>query len=51
MTYGRGTAIEFVSRPADAVRSLKCAAELKVLSEAEVADATTENARALFSLL
>jgi TatD DNase family protein len=48
--YARGREGEFKSSPADVVRSLKGAASLKGLSEAEIAAATTENARKLFGL-
>jgi TatD DNase family protein len=48
VVYARGRAGEFKSAPVDVVRSLKCAATLKGVSEAEIADATTENAKRLF---
>jgi TatD DNase family protein len=47
VTYARGREGEFKAAPADVVRSLKGAAEIKGLSEEEVAEATTENARRL----
>ena len=50
VTYGRGSAHEFVASPADVRRSLKVAAELKGLSEEEIAAATTENAARLFGI-
>ena len=50
VVYGRGREGEFRSSPADAVRSLKGAAELKGLSEAEMALRTTENAGRLFGI-
>jgi len=50
VVYARGREGEFTASPADAVRSLKEAAGLKGLSEAEVAEATTENARRLFGI-
>jgi TatD DNase family protein len=50
VTYARGREGEFKATPADAARSLKGAAELKGLSEAELAQITTENARRLFEL-
>jgi TatD DNase family protein len=50
VVYGRGRAGEFTSSPADAARSLKGAAALKDLSEAEMAEATTRNARRLFGI-
>jgi TatD DNase family protein len=49
VVYTRGREGEFKATPADAARSLKGAAALKGLSEAEMAAATTENARKLFS--
>ncbi|MBN1161337.1 MAG: TatD family hydrolase [Dehalococcoidales bacterium] len=51
VVYARGRAGEFKSSPADAVRSLKGAAELNRLSEAEVAARTTENAGRLFGII
>jgi TatD DNase family protein len=48
--YARGREGEFKAGPADAVRSLSGAAALKGLSEAELASATTENAKRLFGL-
>ena len=50
VVYGRGREFEFASRPADALISLKGIAEIKGLSETEVAEATTANARSLFRL-
>jgi TatD DNase family protein len=50
VTYARGREGEFIASPADVTRSLKGAAVLKGLSEAEIARATTENARRLFGL-
>ena len=40
----------FTAEPADVVRTLRAVAKLKGLSEAEVADATTENALKLFGI-
>jgi TatD DNase family protein len=51
VTYARGREGEFKASPADALRSLKGAAEVKGLSEAEVAEATTKNARRLFNIV
>jgi TatD DNase family protein len=51
VVYERGREGEFKATPADAVRSLKGAAALKGLSEAEVAEATTQNARRLFEII
>ncbi|OGO18341.1 MAG: hypothetical protein A2Z15_01645 [Chloroflexi bacterium RBG_16_50_11] len=50
VVYARGREGEFKASPTDAVRSLKGAAVLKGLSEEEIAEATTENARRLFEL-
>ena len=50
VTYGRGSDREFVASPADVRRSLKIAAELKGLTEEEIAAVTTENAEKLFGL-
>jgi len=50
VVYGRGRDIEFTSSPADVLRSLKGAALLKDLDEAEIAAATTENAERLFGI-
>ncbi|MGD0780621.1 MAG: TatD family hydrolase [Dehalococcoidales bacterium] len=50
VVYARGREGEFKSNPADVIRSLKGAATLKGLSEAEIAEKTTENARRLFRL-
>jgi TatD DNase family protein len=47
VTYARGREGEFKASPTDAARSLKGAALLKGLSEAEIAAKTTENARRL----
>ena len=48
VVYARAREGEFKSTPADVVRSLKGAAMLKDLSEAEIAVKTTENAKRLF---
>jgi TatD DNase family protein len=48
VTYGRE--VKYQSRPADIVRSLKAAAQIKGVSEDSVADKTTENALRLFGL-
>ena len=50
VVYARGREGEFKAGPADAARSLKGAAAIKSLSEAEIAAATTENARRLFKI-
>jgi TatD DNase family protein len=51
VTYGRGSAREFVASPADVWRSLKGTALLRGLSEEEIAAATTENAERLFGII
>jgi TatD DNase family protein len=50
VTYQRGRENEYKASPADVVRSLKGAAGLKGLSEAEIAETTTENAKRLFGV-
>jgi TatD DNase family protein len=50
VTYARGREGEFVASPADAARSLKGAAVLKGVSEAEIAAVTTQNAKRLFRI-
>lgn len=50
VVYRRGSEFEYESRPADVIRSLRVAAELKGVSEAQVADATTANALRFFGL-
>ncbi len=45
VVYARGREGEFKSSPADVLRSLKGAAALRGLSETEIAEATTENAK------
>jgi TatD DNase family protein len=50
VTYARGRDGEFKASPADALRSLKGAAELRGLSEAELAEITTQNAKRLFGI-
>jgi TatD DNase family protein len=50
VVYARGREGEFTAGPADVVRSLKGAAALKGVSEAELAGITTENASRLFGL-
>ena len=50
VVYARGRENEFKSNPADVVRSLKGAAEVKGLSEEAIAEATTENAKKLFGI-
>jgi TatD DNase family protein len=48
--YHRGSPGEYESSPADARRSLKGAAALKGVSEAELAEATTDNAIRFFGI-
>jgi TatD DNase family protein len=50
VTYARGREGEFIATPADALQSLKGAAELKGISEAELAEITTQNAKRLFGI-
>ncbi len=51
VVYARGRENEFQASPADVMRSLRGAAELKGLSEAEIAEVTTENAGRLFGII
>lgn len=50
VVYQRGSEHEFTSSPADVMRSLKGAAALKGVSEAEIAGVTTQNAKRLFGI-
>jgi TatD DNase family protein len=50
VVYGRGREFEYESSPADVVRSLRGAAGLKGMSEARLAEVTTENAMRFFGL-
>jgi TatD DNase family protein len=50
VVYGRGTENEFESRPSDIARVLKGVAALRNTDEAQLAAATTANARELFGL-
>ena len=50
VVYRRGSEFEYEARPADVVRSLRGAAVLKGISEAQLAELTTANALRLFSL-
>jgi TatD DNase family protein len=50
VVYARGREGEFKASPEDVVRSLKGAAALKGLSEGEMAEITTDNARRIFGL-
>lgn len=51
VTYARGREGEFTATPADALRSLRGAAEVKNISEQALAEATTENAKRLFGIV
>ncbi len=48
--YQRGSEYEYEARPADVLRSLKGAADMKHISEVEAAEATTNNALRFFRL-
>jgi len=48
VTYGRET--KYQSKPSDVIRSLRAVAQLKLMSEQTIADRTTQNAVAFFSL-
>lgn len=50
VVYRRGTEFEYQSSPADIIRSLRGAAELKGVSEAQIAEVTTANALKFFGL-
>ncbi len=50
VVYGRGSEFEYEARPADVARSLRGAAKLKGLSEAQIAELTTANALKLFCI-
>ncbi len=50
VVYARGRAEEFTAGPVDVLRSLKGAAVIKGVTEAEMADITTGNARRLFGI-
>jgi TatD DNase family protein len=50
VTYARGREGEFKATPADALQSLKGAAELKGISETALAEITTANAKRLFGI-
>jgi TatD DNase family protein len=50
VVYARGREGEFKASPADVARSLKGAAALKGLSEVEISEKSTENARRLFGI-
>ena len=50
VVYRRGSELEYESRPADVVRSLRGVAELRGMSEAYIAEATTANALRFFGI-
>jgi Tat protein secretion system quality control protein TatD with DNase activity len=50
VVYRRGSEFEYESKPSDVVRSLRSAAELKSVSETQLAELTTVNALRLFCL-
>ena len=50
VVYRRGSEFEYESSPADVIRSLRGAAGLKGVSEAEIAEVTTANALRFFCL-
>jgi TatD DNase family protein len=50
VVYARGRENEFKSSPADVLKSLKGAAALRGVSEAEIAEITSENAKRLFGI-
>ena len=50
VVYRRGTEFEYESRPAHVLKALKGAAELKGVSEASIAELTTDNAVKFFNL-
>jgi len=50
VVYARGREGEFEARPSDVLRSLRGAASLKGVSEEEIAEATTENAKRFFGI-
>ncbi|MDD4874416.1 MAG: TatD family hydrolase [Dehalococcoidales bacterium] len=48
--YHRGTGLEYRSKPADLVRTLRGVSELKNIDESTVAQITTNNARYIFNI-
>ena len=50
VVYGRGRGFEYESRPADVLRALRSVAELRGVSEVQIAEITTENALRLFCI-
>jgi TatD DNase family protein len=51
VTYRRGTELEYESRPAHILRTLRTVSQLTGVDEAKIAEVTTDNARELFGLL
>ncbi len=51
VVYARGRAGEFKSSPADVVKSLKGAAALRGVTESEITEVTTQNAKKLFGII
>ena len=50
VVYRRGSEFEYEARPADIIRSLRGAAQLRGVSEAQLAEVTTANALRLFGI-
>jgi len=50
VVYGRGNEFEYEAKPADLLRTLKGVAGLKGVSEAQIAEVTTNNALRFFGL-
>ena len=50
VVYRRGSEFEYEARPADIIRSLRGAAQLRGVSEAQIAEVTTANALRLFGI-
>ena len=50
VVYRRGSEFEYEARPTDILRALKGASRLKGISEAQIAEVTTENALKFFGL-
>jgi Tat protein secretion system quality control protein TatD with DNase activity len=50
VVYRRGSELEYESRPADVTKSLRGAAALQGVSEAQIAEVTTANARVVFGI-
>lgn len=50
VVYRRGSEFEYEARPADILRALRGAARLKGVSEAQIAEVTTDNALKFFGL-